>query len=194
MDQNQNDATNTQESFTHDFGTFEGFNFREQSAIGDILTADEVLNWNHDQKGEAEFWPSGDKPEVSLIFKHQTSVTATELQNLDYMLGELGDDSTESYLRIYYAVRIQGASLESITYNQLMDLNLHIYQGTSFFDLRKEAAYELFELYHPDEYAMWEKSRCDGLHFDTDDFLDSPSFYCDEITLNDRKVLLISPQ
>jgi hypothetical protein len=36
-------------------GTFEGFNFKEQSAIDHILTADEVMAWDHDTEGEAEF-------------------------------------------------------------------------------------------------------------------------------------------
>ena len=192
MDQNQNDATNTHESFTHDFGTFEGFNFREQSAIGDILTADEVLNWNHDQKGEAEFWPSGDKPEVSLIFKHQTSVTATELKQLDAALQELGGDSTENYLRIYYAVGTRGASLEDLTRDGLENLIINIYQGTSFLDLRRIAACELFELYYPNECQIWLLSICPGFNFDTDQFLDSPVFHCDELTLNNQKVLLIA--
>lgn len=194
MDRNQSNTVITRKGLSHDFGTFEGFNFREQSAIGELLTAAEVLNWDHDQRGEAEFWPSGDKPEVALIFNHQTNVTASELKQLDAALDDLGDDSTENYLRIYYAVRVRGAALETLSNDDIEDLNLYVYRGDSFLDLRRDAAYELFELFYPDEYAVWEKSTCDGLNFDTDQFLDSPSFYCDEIIIGDEKALLISPQ
>ena len=37
----------------NDLGTFEGFNFREQCAIERILSANEVIEWDHDKKGEA---------------------------------------------------------------------------------------------------------------------------------------------
>jgi hypothetical protein len=37
-----------------DLGTFEGFNFRSQSVIERVLTAGEVVEWNHDRDGEAE--------------------------------------------------------------------------------------------------------------------------------------------
>jgi len=52
-----------------DFGTFEGFNFRDQSAIERNLTAEEVTNRNHDGEGEAEFWASGDHVGVSKVFR-----------------------------------------------------------------------------------------------------------------------------
>ena len=86
---------------TFELGTFEGFNFHTQSAIPRLLTAEQVLSWNYDREGEAEFWPSGDKPEVSLVFNRK-EITASELSDLDRLLTELGDDSKENYLRIHY--------------------------------------------------------------------------------------------
>ena len=97
----------------HDLGTFEGFNFRAQSAIDRILTTAEVVAWDHDRDGEAEFWPSGDRAEVSLMFKGRSAVTATELIDLDRLLTELGGDSAENFLRIHYAVNIRGANRSS---------------------------------------------------------------------------------
>ena len=41
-----------------DLGTFEGFSFRHDQAIDRNLTAAEVVGWDHDAAGEAEFWPS----------------------------------------------------------------------------------------------------------------------------------------
>jgi hypothetical protein len=59
--------------------------------------------------------------------------------------------------------------------------------------LRRQAAHELFELYYPEEYAVWEKSVCDGLIFDIDRFLGSPSFSVEE-AVGDEKALIVAPQ
>jgi len=84
-----------------DLGTFEGFNFRAHSAIERVLTAPEVVDWDHDRQGEAEFWPAGDRLEVSLIFGHGRSVSGWELSALDRVLQELGDDSVVEVLKIH---------------------------------------------------------------------------------------------
>ena len=73
----ENTARKTTE-LQFDFGSFEGFNYQFQFAINERLTADHIVNWDHDQKGEADFWPSGDSPGVSLVFK-DTSVTAYDI-------------------------------------------------------------------------------------------------------------------
>ncbi len=157
-----------------DFGTFEGFSFRDQCAIDRNLTAQEVVAWNHDADGEAEFWPAGDHAETALVFKGQTSVTASELLDLNRVLEELDDDAMESFLKIYHAIHNLGESLENLTAEKIEDINLNIFVGPSFLDERKEAAYELFELYYPEAYEVWEKTHCDGLIFDVDIFLNSP--------------------
>ena len=177
-----------------DLGTFEGFNFRNQSAIEKILTADEVVHWDHDKDGEAEFWPSGDNAEVALIFHDQSSVTFSELVGLDNLLHELGGDETENVLKIYHALTSGGAGLSTLTASEVEDSNIHFFLGDSFIDLRKEAAYELFENYWPEAYKAWESCNCDGLIFDVDRFLDSPSWSVEEVTMGDRKVLLVCPQ
>ena len=189
---NGSNETNSGE-ISFEMGTFEGFNFHTQSAIPRLLTANEVVSWDHDREGEAEFWPSGDKPEVSLLFNRE-EVTASELRDLDRVLKECGDDSSESYLRIHYLVNTVGFKLSKLTREELEDEFIHIFFGENFTDLRQEAAYELFELYYPQEYRAWEKSTCDGLIFDTDRFLDSPTFSVEEVKLGDKKALLIAPQ
>lgn len=182
------------QSLISDFGTFEGFNFRTQSAIDRALTAQEVVAWDHDRQGEAEFWPSGDSPEVALLFKHRSSVTASELLDLDRVLLELGDDSRASFLQIHYAVDICGAALQSLTAEKVQDNGLQVFYGTNFCDLRREVAYELFELYYPEAYQAWQASLCDGLIFDTDRFLDSPSLWVEEVELGGEVVLLVAAQ
>lgn len=187
-------ATSDQPTICHDLGTFEGFNFRSQSAIQKNLTADEVANWDHDQNGEAEFWPAGDNAGVSLLFSQKSAVTGGDLLALDSLLQELGDDSTGNYLRIYYAVNSLGEELSRLTASKLEDYDLQIFEGTSFLDLRKEAAFELFEQYYPEEYRVWEKSHCDGLIFDTDRFLDSPVWSVDEVAIDGCKALIVAAQ
>ena len=181
-------------TIVHDLGTFEGFNFRTQSAIERLLTAVEVVNWDHDRQGEAEFWPSGDHPEAALIFKAQTAVTGSELIDLDRLLTELGGASSANFLRIHHAKGSHGLDLSNLNAEAVEDLSVHVFLGTTFTDLRRDAAIELLELYYPDEYATWEKSMCDGLIFDTDRFLDSPGFSVEEVDLGDQKGLLVAPQ
>ena len=183
-----------QNAFVFDLGTFAGFSFRDQQAIERTLTAQEVVNWNHDKQGEAEFWPSGDKPEVALIFSGRSSVHASEILALHGLLEVLNEDSSLPYLRIHHALAVLGESILTLTTKDLDDQNLHIFEGTNFIDLRREAAFELFELYFPKEYKVWEKSLCDGLIFDEDRFLDSPVWSVEEATLGSRKYLMISPR
>ena len=176
-----------------DLGTFEGFNFRTQSAIDHVVTAQEVVAWNHDEQGEAEFWPAGDVPEVALLFQGRSSVTASELLDLDRVLVEMGGDTRDNFLQIHYTLNLCGTALQTLTASDAQDQCLHIFYGDSFLDVRREAAHELFELYFPEAYQAWEKSLCDGLIFDVDRFLDSPSFSVEEVKLGDERVLLVAP-
>ena len=174
-----------------DLGTFEGFNFRDASAISGLITAQEVVDWDHDQEGEAEFWPSGDSENVSLLFAGRSSVSGTELVELDNLLQEIGDDSEETILKIAHLVRSCGYALGDVTPESVQDLNAFIFLGHSFFSLRNTAAYELFELFYPGAYRAWEESTCDGLIFDVERFLDSPSLTVEELTLGSKKVLFV---
>ena len=107
-----NDTCSTNNQGTiFDLGTFEGFNFRSQSAIPRDLTAAEVINWDHDRQGEAEFWPAGDRAEMHILFSGRNTVSAADLIALDRILGELGDDSLENFLKIHYAVNYSGYDL-----------------------------------------------------------------------------------
>ena len=174
-------------------GSFEGFNFRSQSAIERILLADDVIRWDHDVQGEAEFWPAGDRPEVAWLFSDRGEVTASELLALHRLLVELGDDSLESFLKIHHALNVCASRLCALKAGQVEDLDVQIFVGSNFCDLRREVAYELFELYYPEAYAVWEKCSCDGLVFDTDRFLYSPSLSVDEVTIGDVVALIVAP-
>ena len=174
-------------------GSFEGFNFRNQSAIECELSAEDVIGWDHDRLGEAEFWPSGDQAGVALIFRDQNRVTATELLALHRLLEELGGDILENFLKIRHMLSVSSKDLCGLTGVEVEDQNVHVFIGPNFWDLRREAAYELFELYYPEAYVVWEKSQCDGLVFDTDRFLDSPGWSVDEVGFANAVALIVAP-
>jgi len=173
---------------------FEGFNFKEQSAIDCLLTAQQIIDWDHDEDGEAEFWPAGNHAGVALLFSHATAVTGSELLALDALLQELGDESDTAFLKIAHALAQSGKDISTVGSGEIEDLSIHIYEGTSFIDLRKEAAWDLFELYYPDDYRTVEKSQCDGVIFDVDRFLDSPCWCVEEFDMGNYKAIAVSPQ
>lgn len=184
--------TLTSKTIHSDLGTFEGFNFRNQSAIDRRLKANDVAAWDHDRDGEAEFWAAGDRKEMTLLFP--TNVTRQELSDLDELLDKLGGDTLENFIRIYYAVSVCGEDLATVTSEKIEDKVLHVFTGESFLDMRRLAAFELFELYYPETYLAWYTSTCDGLVFDQDRFLDSPDYHVEEVILLGRKVLIVGPQ
>jgi hypothetical protein len=91
-------------------------------------------------------------------------------------------------------VCILGYELGNLNRSTVEDEAPSIFWGDNFTDTRKEAAYELFELYYPDEYRVWEGTLCDGLIFDIDRFLDSPGFNVEEIKMKDKVALLVTLQ
>ncbi len=186
-------ATQQRPTLTHELGSFEGFNHRDQRAIELILSAQEVIDWDHDAQGESEFWPAGDHPGVALIFQAADSVTPFEITALDGLLEELGDETQETFVRLHVLCHLHGHSLRSLQADDVHDLDAHVFSGHSFIDLRRQAAYELFELCYPEEYAVWEKSLCDGLIFDEDRFLDSPVWCTEEVTCGDTKFFVVMP-
>ena len=190
------DTTQTHHKTTNlhfDFGTFEGFNFRSQSAIPRHLSAAEVIAWDHDQQGEAEFWPAGDLPTLSLLFQRR-SVTADELLHLDRLLVESRGDSAVNYLRLHHAVNTRGIPLHQLTREKLEETALDVFLGSNLTDTRRKAAFDLFPLYFPEESHVWAKSRCTGLRFDPEDFLSSPDFSVEEVTLGEQVAVMVASQ
>ena len=118
----------TQQS-TNDLGEFEGFNFRDQSAIMKTLTAEDVLNWDHDRDGEAEFWPAGDNVFVRGLLPG-TACTAAEVQDVIRLYEELEDCPQELAKAVY--LRGRGADLSDITRHAIDDCCLYVF-GPGYF-------------------------------------------------------------
>lgn len=186
--------THQTESIIYNFGHFEGFNFRSQSAIDRLLTAQEVVDWDHDRQGEAEFWPTGDEPRVSLVFEHRSTVTGSELLSLARLLEQMGGDTTDNFLAVYHAATVSGNGLPDLSADGVQDRAPFCFRGSNFTDVLRDAAFELFELFYPELYRLWESTPCDGLIFDTDRFLDSPSFSVSEVRIGDEVAVLVAAE
>jgi len=177
----------------NDFGTFEGFNHRSQEAIFPNVTAQELIDWDHDANGEAEFWHSGDNPGVALILSSD-DLLMRDVAALDQLLAELGDDPSV-LARIHFLTEYSGHRLQELEPETVEDAQLSVFMDdVPVIDLRRTAAHELFELYYPEEHKVWENSSCDGLIFDEDRFLDSPVFCAIDFKIGDQNVLVVESQ
>ncbi len=177
-----------------DFGTFECFDFRPECPVMRRVRAAELIAWDLDrQEGEADFWPAGDLPALSLVFQRRR-VTAAELLHLDSLLLELRGDSAVNYLRIHHAVNTRGIDLCQLTREKLEDTTLDIFLGTDLHDTRRKAAYDLFPQYFPEECHLWARTRCTGLRFDPEDFLASPQFSVEQVTLGEQVAVMVACQ
>jgi hypothetical protein len=152
-----------------------------------------VIDWEHNADGEAEFWPAGDCPALAVLFNGKSSVTGGELERVIELLDAVGGDDEETLLRLHLLVNLHGSDWDTLTASDIEDLNVHLFRGDGLYELRKEAAYELFELYWPELYAVWDKTHMDGLRFETDAFLDSPQWQTEEVDLGETKYLLVMP-
>ena len=177
----------------HNLGTFHGFNFRDDGPIKRKLTDEDVVWWDHDANGEAEFWPNGDHLGVKTVCSGRTSITAMELRALDRLLTDLGDDSEAAFLRIHYARSVLGLSLCKLTAMDVEEQNVQVFNGSSFWELRRDAAFKLFETFFPEHFKFWETNPQGILTFDWDRFLNGPFWSVEEVDLGERKVLLVAP-
>ena len=152
----------------NDLGEFEGYNFREMSAIFPNHSAQEVIDWDHDGQGEAEFWPEGSNTFVRLLADGNCS--ASDLIEIDRIFSEL-DNNEQELIKAVYLKQNNGLNLKDITREAIDDACLYVYGPGYFSDLREEAAWDLFEQFHPEAYKLIESWSIPGLGFDETDFL-----------------------
>ena len=129
-------------TLNHDFGTFTGFNHREDKPIDRTLTDEDIVWWDHDRFGEATFWPKGGHAGLAILCSERKWITGMELRTLDRLLTDLGDDSKETYQRIHFARSELGISLNKLTVQEVEEVNLQVFTGSTFSEQRKEAAWE----------------------------------------------------
>ncbi len=144
-----------------------------------------------DYPREAEFWPAGDRPLVQALFESTSAVTPDELLRLDSLISECGEDT----LIPAVALIRDGYRLHEITAELVDESSYHVFESSNFIDARSEAAFSLFELYWPEAYASWETGQHpDGLHFDSERFLDSPQCSLTELSIGERRIVLVRLQ
>ena len=154
----------------NDLGEFEGFNFKTQSAIFPNHTAQEVVDWDHDGQGEAEFWPEGSNEFVRLLA--DGSCSCFDIIEIDRIFSEL-DNNEQDLIKAVYLKQNNGLSLKDITREAVDDACLYVYGPGYFSDLRRDAAWDLFENFYPEAYKLCESCSVPGVEFDEQDFLSS---------------------
>src|SRR5262245_16716251 len=132
----QSNPSQNTHALIHNLGSFEGTNFRDHCAIERILTADEVVAWDHERDGQAEFWPAGDHAGAELVFGGQ-EVTAAGIVALDNLLEQLGGDSDRNFLRIHNAMRVHNCAVSDLTLDQLDNGALQIFIGSNWTDVEQ---------------------------------------------------------
>ena len=183
---------------TLDLGTFDGYNLEHDKAIINLSAAD-LIYYDHDLKGETEFWPAGDCWGVALIFKGLNNgghCAWNEVLCLQRLLQDMGGDTITNYALIYHALHFNGEKLHGYTFltaDKILDCNLTVIIGENnetIQELESRAAYDILETYHPDIFKML-NNPIDGLSFDASRFLHSGTFGISQIKLENQHILII---
>lgn len=116
-------------TLNHDFGTFIGFNHREDKPINRTLTDEDIVWWDHARLGEATFWPTGGHAGLAILCSERKWITGMELRTLDRLLTDLGDDSKETYQRIHFARSELGIPLAKMTVEEVRGLIPQVVNG-----------------------------------------------------------------
>ncbi len=174
-----------------DLGRFVGFNFRTQTAVERLLTAPEVVDWDHARDGETEFRPLGDRRELVLAIGEGNPITATGLLALDRLLEAAGGDTVEVFLRLRHALNQSGRDLTTVTVDDLTDPDLHVFFGSPLTELRAAAVAHLVERYRPEVYRGWKSSVSACLSQDPEAYLRREMSSVETLTLASRFALLV---
>ncbi len=174
-----------------DLGRFVGFSFRTQTAVERLLTAQEVVDWDPERDGEAEFRPLGDRRELVLAIGEGSAITASELLALDRLLQAAGGDRVEVCLRLRHALKQPGRHLSTVTAAELTNPDLHVFFGSPLTELRAAAVAHLVERYRPEVYRGWKSSVSACLPQDPEAYLRREMSSVETLTLASRFALLV---
>lgn len=179
----------------NDLGMFEGFNFRNQAAIPKLLTAQEVINWDHDKQGEAEFWPHNNNELAATVFKTLggKEVTANEIILVDKLL------ELEEYelVQVLAAVDDQGLhycreKLEDNALELLDDYCFYHHSQTkeAFKSIKEESAWAYMEEHLPETYKILTEAHIPGLSFDPFEFFEDCCIRYFEVKIDDTEHII----
>ncbi len=174
-------------------GVVEGCEDAERKAFFREMDLSEGREWDPEGQEDDESSLVRDLRALRVLFQGSHALDAKGMETALGLVAALDGDDLDSILRLHVLVNIQGMDLDAVTVAAMEELPLSTFRGENFHDVRREAAFELFQLYWPDLYAIWEKTPMDGLRFDVDAFLDSPSWVTEEVQLGSECVLLVMP-
>jgi hypothetical protein len=175
-------------------GTFDAYNCRTHEQLKK-LSVKEVVTWDHHKDGITLFKPSGDRPEVALVFSGNRSVTAKQLTDLCQLLQALDGTPAQNLLLIYLALKTSNLSLGALDADTIRRkfCQAEFFHGTQIQAVRKFAAHVLFERSFPKEHWTWDNLFGQGLRLNVDRFLAPPAFSVHEIEMRKKVVLVVSP-
>ena len=176
-----------------DLGTFDAYDAETGVKLTECLSPHAVSNWDSASRWMAEFTPAGDRLEVNLLFdgKHHEPITGWRLLALDYLLQDLGGDTTENFLKVYFAVRVQHGDLLTLTKEAIEERGIRVFFGIDRADLLRAAAVELFAQCYPEHFAIWHRTG-HALKFDRRAFFRSRCFQCRFVDVGNRLALVVA--
>lgn len=92
-----------------------------------------------------EFAPAGNRHEMNLLFddEHRRQFSGLVLFALDKLLRDMGGDTTENFLKVYFALRVQHGEILTLTKEAIEQRGIRVFIGTNREDLLRSAAVEL---------------------------------------------------
>lgn len=176
-----------------DLGIFAAYHRETGVILHHCLSPHQVVTWDTARQGPVEFVPAGDRWEMGLLFgaPNHPPVTGQDLRALDALLQDLGGDSTENYLKVYFAVRVQHGEILTLSREAIEQRGIRVFLGTHRADLLRTAAVKLFEQCYPEHYAIWCRTR-QALEFDRRAFFRSPCFQYQFVNARTRLALVVA--
>lgn len=179
----------------YDFGTFDGGHWPyEYNRFHDPITPQALIDWDVVTDGDAEFWPSGDKEEIALLFTRATEddydrILKADLIVLSKLLDHLGGDSLENYLRIRHAAKAHGGIVANVETAALDLLVVHIFVGDEIGDVRRRAVAAIEDRYQPQSWSVEGEESSDILTM----IQRSPAWTFEELTVSGKVAVIIAP-
>lgn len=173
-------------------GHFAAIDAGSGTPVGRALTVEKAIDWDHELEGRAVFRPTGDCPELACFFGKQDHLTSAQLRDFRQLVEGLGCDLLEACLILRFAVQVQGESMETLTAEKIQAENIRVFRGDNAKAVRREAAFAFFEACHPEDYAFWRMSRCEGLEFNPEKFLTSPRWHVEEAVVGNVHAVLVA--
>jgi hypothetical protein len=176
----------------YQFGTFDGAYWpTDYCRFEKPVPTSEILDWNQYDPGEAEFWPTGDKPEMTLLFNTDNRICCKEeILSLEKILDHLGGDSVENYLRIRHATRRLCVNLCELPYQALVLLPLHIFVGATLAEVQDQAVADLSVRYRD---HRWGGSGTEPSAY-LDLYRNDPAWGLETVAFGNKVALLVWPE